>query len=123
MMVMDNTSTSMTLGWRTAGTQAYVLNCGTALTYGTTDTNPHHLRAYANGASSAIRLDSNAAATGSTGPNNTGDTLTVGANYTLTAYSSNDIAFLGIYNGDITSDPLWSSWVSWVSSNYGLTIA
>lgn len=38
-------------------------------------------------------------------------------------YGSAQIAFIGIYNGDLTSDSNWTSLKSWAASHYGLTIA
>jgi hypothetical protein len=37
--------------------------------------------------------------------------------------SNATIAFVGYYPGDVTADPKWSAFVSWVSSYYGLTIS
>lgn len=46
---------------------AWALNCGTALTGGSLDTDLHVLRGYANGASSSLHLDGSSIATGNAG--------------------------------------------------------
>lgn len=51
------------------------------------------------------------------------DGIQIGASFATTVdFWDGSIAFLGIYEGDITSDGNWSAFQSWVSTHYGVSI-
>jgi hypothetical protein len=105
-----------------SGASTAALYAGGSFSNSTTGTE-HAIRALVNGASSAINVDGN---------NQTGNPggAGFGSNLILSGYGGRGsdgfdgyMGFIGLYTGDVTSDGGWSGFVSWVSSEYGLTIA
>lgn len=76
-----------------------------------------------NGASSEFLVDNTVVASGNAGTATPSTNFTIGNRYTPSA-AANDyngaIAFLGIYDGDITAHGQWSNFVSWVTTTYGI---
>jgi hypothetical protein len=82
----------------------------------------HAIRVKYAGASTALVVDGT---TDTVNPGTGGGTyFTLGCNppNDISAAGNIHTAFAGLYAGDVTADGNWSSFVTWVSSYYGLTI-
>jgi hypothetical protein len=89
---------------------------------GTVNTSWHLMRCKGAGASSVTELDGTPA-TGNAGSASLG-------NIGIGSYDGaggvglvGSICFVGIANGDVTTDPKWASFKAWVTSHYGITVA
>lgn len=51
------------------------------------------------------------------------ESLRLGANAGASSFFTGRVAFYGFYNGDIWTDPGWTSFRSWAGSYYGITIS
>ena len=98
---------------------------GIEIRSGTPDTNPHLFVCYFDGSSGNDTLDIDGTQIlNSDAGGKTLDGLTIGNLITNLSNSvKGDIAFIGIYEGDITADGEWSNFTTWVEDHYGLTIA
>lgn len=113
-----NVTSGPTIKWSTyAGTAEGLAAVGPAAS-----TN-YALRAKLNGSSSTMTANgSSVTLTGNVGTG-TSDGLTLGASRSTGGYIPNShIAFVGVYAGDVTADGNWSSFASWISTHYGLTL-
>ena len=115
-------STAGDLGWcfyMSGG--VWLANAGSTISGGSADSGAHMLRFYANGASSKLAEDETVVVTGNAGTYGAGPIqlfrIPVGFN------SAAHLAFVGIYAGDVTTDPKWASFKAWAATHYGLTIA
>lgn len=101
-------------------TPAWRLFNGSAVSAGTADTSPHFYSAIFNGASTKLIVGSTTYNPGSAG------TSTV-ASYQLNGYTGAAtgtdglIAFLGLYDGDITAHVRWNDLKIWISNMYSVT--
>jgi hypothetical protein len=88
---------------------------------GTPDSNTHLFANIINGASSRLLVDNAQVATGTHSAALTG--LTAFINYLGAANPANShLAFVGVYNGDITADANWARFMAW-TARYGITVA
>ena len=114
----DTTNRSMIL--RSGG--QWAIHAGTLVKNGTADDNPHLFVGYFAGASSTLDVDGAQVVAGAA---NTGapDGLTLLATAALASYNSGHVAFVGVFDGDITAEANWAAFTAWVADHYGLTIA
>jgi len=87
------------------------------------DSDAHLWRGYYNGNSGAAAKD---------GTSVTGDTYTygIGGGYAIGAigpgadrgWADVNVAFVGVYAGDVTANPNWAAFKTWVTSFYGITV-
>lgn len=82
-------------------------------------TSPNLVRAYFNGTSSSITVG----ATGATGSAGTGGANAVDLNSNAGAanFGGGLRAFVGLFVGDITTDPNWAAFKTWANTTYGVT--
>ncbi len=121
-----NSSTNGGLG-DNAGSASWIARFGVGLASATAfDANPHLVRAYGNGASSALAVDGTTIASGDAGTNQF-TRLTLGAasatGPAFGLYLTGYIAFVGVASGDVTTQAGWADFKAWVASEYALTIA
>lgn len=80
----------------------------------------HLLRAYSNGAATTMTEDSTTSLAMTVAGTYDMDGITVGANFLGNNKITGKIAFIGIYDGDVTADPGWAAWLAAVDSFYNL---
>ncbi len=115
-------STTGDLGWcfyMSGG--VWLANAGSTISGGSADSGAHMLRFYANSASSKLAEDETVVVTGNAGTYGAGpiQLFRIPAGFNSAAH----LAFVGIYAGDVTTDPKWASFKAWAATHYGLTIA
>lgn len=102
------------------------LNCGTALdaAVGPTVNTPYLVRTDCNGASSKLYVNETLVASGNSGAGNmgrvgfgSGCTGTTGVGSAANFLAGN-IGFMGVYSGDVSTDPQWSNFVAWARGYY-----
>lgn len=99
---------------------------GVGVTKSGINTSPHLFVGYVSDAGSGdfVNIDGTSSTTGNAGT--TGVPITK-----VSLFGRSDgafvgpvtLAFYGVYQGNVTSDPNWSAFKTWVASTYGLTIA
>lgn len=112
------------LFWDTTDSNKLSLYCGTAQAkYGSVSTGLHAIRAYVSGSSSKINL--NGTTTTSAAPTGTQamSGLTLGTNRTSANFSAITVGFLGIYQGDVTTDVNWPNLVTSLRNLYGVKLS
>lgn len=108
-----------------ASSGGYRFYVGTGISGGTDDTNAHLFVGLANGASSLLAVDGTTLVSGNAG-SHTQTGLTMGTSHTQVDNSFRffgEIAFAGIFPGDVTADASWADFKAWVTSHYGITVA
>jgi len=83
---------------------------------GTSDMDPHMRVWYLNGSSSKVDVDGANIVTGNAGHHNITGSMDWGR-------KACEVSLWGIYNGDITADPAYADFKTWVDDHYGITIA
>lgn len=116
-------STAGDLGWcfyMSGG--VWLANTGSTISGGSADSGAHMLRFYANSASSKLAEDETVVVTGNAGTYGAGPIQLFripAAGFNSAAH----LAFVGIYAGDVTADPKWTDFKTYVATHYSLTIA
>lgn len=128
--IIDGTSDARAwLGVRVSGTLNWNLFAGGGVAQaGTPAANTGYmLRAFFSGSSSLLDVNgTNVVPTGTAvGTQNRGGISLFNSSVQLgqPAVVAGDIAFVGVFNGDVTGDPKWAQFKTWVTSHYGITIA
>lgn len=104
-------------------TPNYSITAGTARTGGTPSNDTDHLYVVCAGTSPYFERDGTSIVTSTIGTNTlTGLTL-FSDRLDSTRKAAHLISFVGVYNGDARGDAGWASFKSWVSTNYGITVA
>jgi hypothetical protein len=111
-LTMNGPSGSGTLKWALVGGGSFVLN--STISY---DTNPHAIRGIFNAASSSIEVDS-VATNGTLGGISSTAAMRLGSN----TNANQQMAFVGLYPGNLTTHAQWPAFRAWVASNYNLVI-
>jgi hypothetical protein len=107
---------------------AVSLNLGAALNSATARSanTGYMVNGYANGASSTTTVNGTADASGNAGASSL-DQIIIGAGRTAPSTYANFLngktAFLGIFDGDITTSPRWPDFKAWCRIHYNLVIA
>lgn len=100
-----------------------------SMTYTSYDTNPHLVAAYFTSSSLTRHLDVDGTqqSTGQSGADPFKGVTLFGSQASVdpnvSSGASVDIAFLGVFDGDVFADSEWSNFEQWVEDTYGITVA
>lgn len=124
-IIVDGIAASNRNAIFTSTGNVWAVFAGTTVTGSASNTDPHLFVGRFDGSTGTetLSVDGTSAASGAGGVQTlTG--LSIGRQWSSTSTGVNGaVALVGIYEGDVTSDPLWSGFYSWVSSHYGVTLA
>ena len=111
------------INYISSGGGTFRMYAGAYITGPTGNTSPHLFMAYYNGASSVLGVD---------GSETSGNAGTAARNG-VTVFGrgapgnnenqSNPASFVGVFTGDVRTDPKWAQFKAWVTSHYGITVA
>lgn len=104
---------------------AWNVFAGSVVTGGTATTSPFMSVTYFDGSTGNEKLwvDGNLVINANAGSGNDWAAVAIGNNIVSEQPWDGPIAFVGIYEGDITADGNWAAFEAWVTSHYGITIA
>ncbi len=115
-------STRQILTGRYSNISVWLIYAGTIVHGAASNTSPHLWLGYFNGASSVGQIDGTQVSSGNFGGSNL-DGMALFTNSTFDFKASADIAFVGLFSGDVRTDPKWSDFKAYCLSHWGITVA
>lgn len=115
-------STRQILTGRYSNISVWLFFAGTVVEGGASNTSAHLWLGYFNGASSVGQIDGTQVSSGNFGSNSL-DGMALFTNSTFNFFASADIAFVGLFSGDVRTDPKWSDFKAYCLSHWGITVA
>ena len=115
-------STRQILTGRYSNISVWLFFAGTVVGGSASNTSAHLWLGYFNGASSVGQIDGTQVSSGNFGSNNL-DGMALFTNSTFDFKASADIAFVGLFSGDVRTDPKWSDFKAYCLSHWGITVA